>query len=66
MLIDEIKSECWHVFMLIIVISCGMFLCDIANREAVWEEKCASWTYNKTPSEGSGFIDSIVDKTKFK
>ena len=66
MLIDEIKSECWHVFVLIIIITWGMLLCDIGNREAVWEEKYASWIFNENPSEGNGFIDSIVNKNKFK
>lgn len=60
MLIDEIKSECWHVFILVIIITWGMFFCDIGNREAVWEEKYAACTFNKNPSGGSGFIDSIV------
>ncbi len=64
MLINEIKSECWYVFLVIIIIACGMLLCDIANREAVWEEKYSSWIFNETPSEGTGWIDSVVRPEK--
>lgn len=38
--------------------------CDIANREAVWEEKCQNWSWNLNPQEGTGFIDSIVRPEK--
>ena len=37
-----------------------MLLCDIGNREAVWEEKYSSWTFNENPQEGNGWIDSVV------
>lgn len=64
MLIDEIRSECWYLFILIIIITCGMFLCNIANKEAVWEEWYLNYEYNLNPQEGTGFIDSIVRPEK--
>ncbi len=64
MLINEIKPECWDVFILIIIIACGMFLCDIANREAVWDLKYQNWIFNDNPQEGTSWIDSIVRPEK--
>ncbi|MCK5603639.1 hypothetical protein KAR91_17265 [Candidatus Pacearchaeota archaeon] len=60
MLIDEIKSECWHVFVLIIIIAWGMFFCDVGNREVMWKEKYQNWEYNLNPQEGAGFYDAII------
>ena len=60
MLINEIRSECWYAFLIIIIIACGMLLCDIGNREAVWEEWYQNYEYNLDPQEGTGWIDSIV------
>ena len=60
MLINEIKSECWHVFILIIIIACGMLLCDIGNREAAWDLKYQNWEYNIDCDSGSGFYDAMI------
>ncbi len=64
MLINEIRSECWYAFLIIIIITCGMFLCNSANKEAVWEAKYEAWTFNNNPQEGNGWINSIVRPEK--
>jgi hypothetical protein len=65
-MIREIISEIKYCFWIVAILSWGLMLCDIGNRQALWEYECQNWEYNLTPSEGSGWIDSIVDKTKFK
>ena len=57
---SEIVTEIKYCFWLIVIVCFGMIWCDIGNREALWESKYASWSYNLDPQEGSGFIDAIV------
>lgn len=64
MLIDEIRSECWHLFILIIIIACGILLCDIANREAVWNLKYQNWTFNTNCPLPDGFSRAMIDPDK--
>lgn len=64
MLIDNIKAECWYVFLLWIIIIWGLLLCDIANRKATLEEWYQSYEYNIDCDSGSGWIDSIVTPEK--
>lgn len=63
-MINEIKSECWYVFLVIIIITWGMFLCAAHNYYTAWESTYQNWHYNLNPSEGTGWIDSVVRPEK--
>lgn len=59
-MINEIKKEIIYVFWMCVILAWGCMICDISNRQALWEQKYASWTFNENPQEGTGWIDSIV------
>lgn len=65
-MIKEIKSEITYVFWMCVILAVGVLSCIANNHYYTWEEEYTSWTFNENPQEGSGWIDSIVDKTKFK
>lgn len=48
--------------ILLTLIIVGSLLCVYTNNEIVWEDKYQNWEYNLNPSEGTGWIDAIVNK----
>lgn len=59
-MLSEIRDEVSHVMVIIVLIFCIVASSVTYNKEALWEGRYANWTYNTMPSEGTGFIDSIV------
>ena len=59
MLIKIIK-EIKYWFWLCVILAWDLMFCDIGNRQALWDQEYADWEYNLNPSEGSGWINSIV------
>ena len=62
----EIMSEIRYWFLLMVILFFGLAWCDVSNREIFTAEWLKNYEYNIDPKEGSVWIDSIVDKTKFK
>lgn len=56
----EIKKEIIYIFWLCIILAWGLMVCDIGNRQALWDQEYQNWEYNLNPSEGTGWIDSII------
>ena len=59
-MITEIIHEIVDWFCIVIIIAFGMLHCAVYNVEATWDEWYQNYEYNLNPSEGSGWIDSIV------
>ena len=59
-MINEIMSEAEYFFWIIVIIIFGMLHCAVYNEEATWNEWYQNYEYNLNPSEGNGWIDSIV------
>ena len=59
-MINEIISEIKYCFWMAVIIAFGMIHCEVYNREATLETWYQTYEYNLNPSEGSGWIDSIV------
>lgn len=60
MLIDEIKSECWYVFILVVILLWGLIICEIPQREIELEKMYRNWEYNIDCDSGSGFYDAMI------
>lgn len=63
-MLKEISKEMIYIFWLIVLCTWGLMFCDFYNRWASWEYEYKNWEYNLNPSEGSGWIDSIVFPAK--
>lgn len=59
-MLNEIRKEIVYIFWLCVILSWGLMFCDIENRFKTWGYQYQSWEYNLNPSEGTGWIDSIV------
>ena len=59
-MINEIMHEFEHWFWIVVIIVFGMCFCNIGNREAIRHEWYQNYEYNLNPSEGTGWIDSII------
>lgn len=51
MLINEIKEEVIYVFILVVILEFGLFLCDISNRQSMWEEAYRNHVYTAPEPE---------------
>ena len=63
-MINGIISEAKHCFWIVVIISFGMIWCDLGNREALWEDKYQSWTYNTDCPIPDGFSRAVIDPDK--
>lgn len=61
-MISEIMAEIKYLFGMVVIIALGMCFCDWGNKEAALEAWYQGYEYNLNPSEGTGWIDSIVTK----
>lgn len=59
-MINEIKKEAWHIFVLVIILAYGLMFCDIQNRITLNDQALYESQFNSAPQEGSGWIDAIV------
>lgn len=59
-MLSEIRSEVSHVMVILVLIFCIIAYSVTYNKEALWEGKYASWTFNENPQEGTGFVDAII------
>ena len=59
-MINEIMAELKYCFWMCVILSIGMLSCMAHNHYYTWENAHKNWHYNLTPSEGSGWINSIV------
>lgn len=59
-MLSKIRSEVLEIIVIVTIIFYTVAFSVTYNKEALWKGKYANWTYNTMPSEGTGFIDSIV------
>lgn len=55
-MINGIKKEIIYVFWLCAILAWGLMLCDIDNRQALWEQEYQTWEYNLNCDCGDGWI----------
>ena len=63
-LYDEIKKEIKYLFWLFVILIYGLIVCDIANRQAIWEYEFQNWEYNIDCPVPDGWSMAIMDPDK--
>ena len=59
-MLSEIRNEVSHVMVIAVLIFCIIATSVTYNKEALWEERYANWTFNTGCDSGTGFVDAII------
>lgn len=55
-MLKEIVNEILYVMLFVIIVTYGLFFCDLYNREALHKQAVFQASLNWNPQEGSGWI----------